>query len=441
MASALFAACLALGAGAAPDIAIPHEKYTLAQNGLEVILSEDHALPIVAVDIWYHAGPVNEPPGRTGFAHLFEHLMFQGSKNVADSKLFQLLDGNGASIVNGSTDFDRTNYFETMPSNQLPLVLWLESDRMGFLLDTLTQAKLDNQRSVVMNERRQSVENEPYGPSDEALMHTLFPPGHPYYGNVIGSMDDLAAATLNDVRDFYTRYYAPANATLAIVGDIDKAATKELVARYFGTLASRPPPSPASVTTPPLTAERRVVVKEPVQLPRIAHAWMSPPAFKPGDAEADVLAFILGAGRSSRLYQRLVQELELAQSVSAQQQSLALTSVFYVTLVGRPGIDLARLEAEADKVVAELQQTPPTAREIERARNMLVTMTVGALQNIGGFGGKADTLNRYNQYIGDPGYLAKDLARYEAVTPAAIQSLAKTLLGREQRATVITVQP
>ena len=213
----------------ATDFSLPFEKYTLESNGLEVILSQDDALPIVAVNLWYHTGPLNEPDGRTGFAHLFEHLMFQGSAHVGDDKHFKLLDSAGATGINGTTDYDRTNYFETVPANQLPLALWLESDRMGFLRQALSQDKLDNQRAVVMNERRQRIENVPYGPSRERLVQTLFPEGHPYYGYVIGSMEDLKAATLQDVKNFYDKYYAPANATLAIVGDIDVQKTKELV--------------------------------------------------------------------------------------------------------------------------------------------------------------------------------------------------------------------
>jgi zinc protease len=434
-------AALALSAAAAPKVELPFEKYLLPENGLEVILSEDHTLPVVAVNIWYHTGPVNEPPKRTGFAHLFEHLMFQGSRDVPDDALFKMLTAAGASMVNGTTDFDRTNYFETVPSNQLALVLWLESDRMGFLLDTLTQQKLDNQRDVVMNERRQSVENVPYGPSDEKLVNLLFPPGHPYHGNVIGSMDDLKAATLDDVREFYIRYYSPENATLAIAGDFDKAAVKKLVAQYFGSLPRRPPPPPREVTTPPIAGEKRETVKEPVQLPRLAMAWLTPAAFKPGDADCDVLSLILGGGRSSRLYQKLVYELQLAQNVSASQESLALGSIFRVMVTARPGVDLKQVEAETNKILEAMRKRPPSAREVERARNQLLTAMVGTLQRVGGFGGKADTLNRYNQYLADPGYLPKDIARYEAVTPQSVQAVAQKVLDPNARVVVTTVAP
>jgi zinc protease len=420
-------------------LSIPFEKYVLPQNGLEVILHQDRALPITAVDIWYHAGPINEAPGRTGFAHLFEHLMFQGSAHVGDDQYFKFLESAGASFVNGTTDFDRTNYLETVPANELELALWLESDRMGFLLDAFTQQKLDNQRDVVMNERRQGTENEPYGMSDEKLMQTLFAADHPYYGNVIGSMDHLKAASLADVKEFYTRYYSPANATLIVAGDFDVAAAKTLIDKYFGTLERRSPPEKRVVTTPPITSERRAEVKEPVALPRLAMAWLSPPFFKPGDADADVLAFILGNGRTSRLHKRLVYDLELAQQVSAAQESLALTSIFRVVVLGRPGVDIKKLEAEAQTVLDTMVTDPPTDREVERARNQLTTPMISALQLVGGFSGRAEMLNRYNQYLGDPDYFAKDVGRYRAVTPQSIHALAKSLLATNQRVVVVTV--
>lgn len=417
-----------------PEIAF--EKYRLEQNGLEIILHEDHALPIVAVNIWYHAGPINEDPGRTGFAHLFEHLMFQGSGHIGDDQHFKLLEAAGASMINGTTSYDRTNYFETVPANQLELALWLESDRMGFLLDSLTIAKLENQRDVVMNERRQSVENRPYGPSYEKMIQTVFEKNHPYYGAVIGSMDDLNAASLDDVKKFFTSYYAPANATLVIAGDFETSTVKALIERYFGTLPRREAPSARDIKTAPITEQRREQVREPVMLPQIQIAWLSPPFMKPGDAEADILAFILAAGKSSRMYRKLVYELELAQSVHVGQDSNALTSLFEVTVTGRPGVDVAQLEAEIWKLLEAARQTPPSQKEITRARNMLVTSSLSSLQRIGRV---ADRLNSYNQYTGDPGYLAYDLARYDAVTPEGLAALAKDLLDPAECAVVITV--
>src|SRR5688572_33107144 len=297
------------------------EKYTLP-NGLEVILSQDRRLPMVAVNLWYHVGPANEEPGRTGFAHLFEHMMFQSSKHVPPDSHIRLLEAAGASDLNGTTDYDRTNYFETVPSNQVELALWLESDRMGYLLDKVDQPALSNQQDVVRNERRQSVENEPYGLAEETLTQSLFPAGHPYYGNVIGSHEDIQAAKLDDVKNFFKQYYAPNNASLAIVGDFEPAQMKALVQKYFGTLKRGPAVPPITADTPKITSERRKVVNARVELPRVYMAWLTSPILKPGDADADIAATILGGGRSSRLYKKLVYEKQIAQDVTAQQYSL-----------------------------------------------------------------------------------------------------------------------
>src|SRR5262245_17340933 len=259
---------------------IEFEKFTLS-NGLDVILTEDHRLPLVAVNVWYHVGPANEDPGRTGFAHLFEHMMFQGSKHVPGDLHFKTVESVGGSDANGTTDFDRTNYFETMPADRLETALWLESDRMGYLLDDLDQGKLANQQDVVRNERRQSVENAPYGIVEEALFHQLFPKEHPYYASVIGSHADIQAAKLEDVKNFFKLYYSPNNASLVIVGDIDKAATKALVEKYFGSLKRGQPVPKPNVQTPPITAERRQVVLDRVELPRVYMAWLTTPIFKP----------------------------------------------------------------------------------------------------------------------------------------------------------------
>src|SRR2546421_773661 len=273
------------------------EKYQL-ENGLEVILSEDHRLPMVAVNLWYHVGPANELPGRTGFAHLFEHMMFEGSRHVPGSSHFHHLEAAGASDINGTTDFDRTNYFETLPSNQLELALWLESDRMGYLPDQLDQASLTNQQDVVRNERRQSIENSPYGIVEEAVFHKLFPTGHPYYADVMGSHADIQAAKVEDVRNFFKLYYAPNNASLAIVGDFDPAKAKQLVEKYFGPLKRGALVPKIAAVTPPITAERRAVIHDQVELPRVYEAWLTSPIFKPGDALADLASDILGGGKS-----------------------------------------------------------------------------------------------------------------------------------------------
>jgi zinc protease len=417
---------------------IDFEKYTLP-NGLDVILSEDHRLPLVAVNLWYHVGPANEEPGRTGFAHLFEHMMFQESKHVPPDTYFKTVEGAGGSNINGTTDFDRTNYFETMPSNQLELGLWLESDRMGYLLDVLDQASFQNQQDVVRNERRQSVENQPFGIVEETMFHTLFPKNHPYYANVIGSHADIQAAKLDDVKNFFKTYYAPNNASLAIVGDIDKAAVKILVEKYFGPLKKGRNVQKPSFQAPKITAERRVVVKDRVELPKVYMAWITSPFFKPGDADADVAATILGGGKSSRLYKTLVYDKQIAQSVTTQQYSLMLGSVFSIEATARPGHTPEEIEKAVDEQVAKLRNDGPEANEVERARNVIETRIVQGLENLGGFGGVADRLNTYNQYLNDPGYLPKDIQRYRDVTPASVKTFAQQQLAPTARVVVYGV--
>src|SRR5262249_4312008 len=350
----LFVLALVAGAVVAPvaqeraDVPrLVFEKYTLP-NGLDVILSEDKRLPMVAVNLWYHVGPANEEPGRTGFAHLFEHMMFQSSRHVPQDGHIRLLEAAGATGLNGTTDFDRTNYFETVPANQIELALWLESDRMGYLLHKVDGPGLANQQDVVRNERRQSVENRPYGISEEALMQTLYPKGHPYYGSVIGSHEDIQAAKLDDVKRFFKQYYAPNNASLAIVGDFDQAQIKSLVTKYFGSLKRGPQVPAITATTPPVTQERRKVVTDRIELPRVYLSWTTSPFYKPGDADADVAATILGGGKSSRLYKKLVYEKQIAQNVSAQQNSLMLGSVFQIEVTGRPGHTVDELEQAVD---------------------------------------------------------------------------------------------
>src|SRR5215204_5347577 len=384
--------------GTAASVDIPRlqfEKYTLP-NGLEVILSQKRGLPMVAVNLWYHVGPANEEKGRTGFAHLFEHMMFQSSKHVPPDSHIRLLEAAGASDLNGTTDYDRTNYFETVPSNQVELALWLESDRMGYLLDKLDQAALSNQQDVVRNERRQSVENEPYGLAEETLTQTLFPAGHPYYGNVIGSHEDIQAAKLDDVKKFFRQYYAPNNASLAIVGDFEPAQMKALVQKYFGTLKRGPAAPPIKADTPKITSQRRKVVNARVELPRVYMAWLTSPILKPGDADADIAATILGGGRSSRLYKKLVYERQIAQDVSAFQYSLILGSSFIIEATARPGRTVEELEKALEEEIAALAAAPPQASEVERARNQFETTTVSSLESISGL---ADRLNLYNHYV------------------------------------------
>jgi zinc protease len=418
---------------------IEFEKYTLP-NGLEVILSQDRRLPMVAVNLWYHVGPANEAPGRTGFAHLFEHMMFQSSKHVPADSHIKLLEAAGASDLNGTTDFDRTNYFETVPANQLELALWLESDRMGYLLEKVDQTALSNQQDVVRNERRQSVENQPYGLAEEAVIQTLYPRGHPYYGSVIGSHEDIQAVRLEDVRQFFKQYYGPNNASLAIVGDIDPAETKRLVEKYFGTLRRGPAVPPITAETPPITSERRLVVQARVELPRVYMAWLTSPIFKPGDAEARVAADILGGGRSSRLYKKLVYELQIAQNVSVQQYSLILGSIFQIEATARPGHTVEELEKAIDAELAAFRTTSPADGEVEQARNTIETGIIGGLERLGGFGGVADRLNSYNHFLGTPDYLSKDIERYRAVTPAAVRAFASDQLAPNRRVVLHAVQ-
>jgi zinc protease len=417
---------------------IAYQKYTL-KNGMDVILHEDHRLPLVAANIWYHVGPANERPGRTGFAHLFEHMMFEGSQHVGPKAHFRYLEGAGASDINGTTEFDRTNYFETLPSNQLELALWLESDRMGYLLGTLDHEKLANQRDVVRNERRQSVEGEPYGLVEEALYHELFPKGHPYYASVIGSHQDIEAARLDDVREFFRQYYSPNNASLVITGDFRPEQAKTLVEKYFGSIPSGPPVPKINAVTPPITSERRAVVTDQVELPRVYMAWITDPIFKPGDAEADLLARIMGGGKSSRLYKALVYDKQIAQDVKVENESLMLGSVFEITATAKPGVKPEDLQKAIDEEMAKLRDEGPTQQELDRARNTTETQIIQKLERLGGFGGVADRLNQYNHFLGDPGYLPKDLERYNRATISDLKRIANEKLMPNARVIVYGV--
>ena len=443
---ALAAAILALGSLATPaaagvkppQVKLDFEKYTLP-NGLEVILREDHRLPIVAVNTWYHVGPANEAVGRTGFAHLFEHMMFQSSGHVGEDQIWKYLEGAGASLINGTTEFDRTNYMEDIPSNQLELALWLESDRMGFLQDRLTAASLANQQDVVRNERRQSVENAPYQLPEETLNQLLFPKGHPYYAWVIGSHADVQAAKIDDVKDFFKRYYCPNNASLVIVGDIDKAKTKALVAKYYGTIPRGEPVPPITATTPPITAEKRATVTDKVELARVYMAWLTPPIYKPGDAEAYVVADILGGGKASRLFKSLVYEKQIAQDVNVAQSSYTLGSTFQVTATVKPGHTPDEVEKAIDAELARFAAEGPTEAEVEAAQNSIYSGIVTSLENFGSFEGVADRLNKYNHHLKNPGYLTEDLARFGAVTPASAKSFAVDKLKTSARVVVYAV--
>jgi zinc protease len=433
----LFDASLIAGRSRPPAWPQVHfEKYKL-KNGLEVILSEDHRLPLVAVNLWYHVGPMYEKTGRTGFAHLFEHMMFQGSKNVGDKAIIKYFEAAGASDINGTTDFDRTNYYETLPSNQLQLALWAESDRMGFLLETLDGPKLANQRDVVRNERRQGTENAPYGLPEEAMIQALYPAPHPYHGAVIGSHADIEAANLNDVREFFRQYYTPNNASIAIVGDFDPATAKQMIEKYFGPIPSGPPVPPVMDGTQPILQEKRLTVSDEIELPRVYMLWLSPPYFEPGDAEADMLAHILGGGRSSRLYKKLVYELQIAQDVEAQRYPLKLGSMLYIQATCKPGVTPEKLEQAINQELATIRREAPTQLEVEMARNSIQASLVFRLESMGGV---ADLLNQYNQYLGDPGKFDWDLSRYDAVTAASIQQFANSTLTDNSRVVLYAVK-
>jgi zinc protease len=421
----------------APTPSIAFDKLLLP-NGLQVILVEDKRLPIVAVNLWYHVGPANEAPGLTGFAHLFEHMMFAATAHIPRGMADRLLEGAGATDSNGGTGFDSTSYYDTVPSNQLELALWVHADRMGYLLDVLDQQALTNQQDVVRNERRQTVEGEPYGIVEEALARTLFPQGHPYAASIIGSHADIQSARLEDVRAFFTQYYGPNNASLVIAGDIDKAKARELVTRYFGGLRRGPDVVRPNVVTPPITAERRVIVRDRVELPRVFMGWLTPPAYQAGDAELMVAATILGGGKSSRLYKSLVYERQMAQDVSATQGSLGLASTFVIDVTARAGHTPQEIEAAIDAELALLRKDGPLEHEVERARNSLETSLLASLEKLGG-DGLAEQLNHYNLYTGDPGYLDQDLARLRRVDAAAVQRAVQTWLPQQARAVVTGV--
>ncbi|MGI8842212.1 MAG: M16 family metallopeptidase [Gemmatimonadaceae bacterium] len=434
----LLAAALVIGASSAAAQEIPRiafEKYTLP-NGLEVILHEDHSVPLVAVNTFYKVGSADEKPGRTGFAHLFEHIMFMGSANVPVGAFDQMLEAAGANN-NGSTNTDRTDYYEQVPSNALPLALWLDADRMGFLLPTMDQAKLDLQRDVVKNERRQRVDNVPYGKAFETISAALYPPTHPYSWPVIGSMADLSAATLEDVKDFFRTYYAPNNATMVISGDFVPDSAKVWVARYFGDIP-RGPAMPARPSPPPVTlaADTFLVLEDKVQLPRLYQAWHSVPLFAPDDAALDLLAYVLAGDKNSRLYKRLVYEMQVAQDVAAFQNSGRLAGSFGIIITPKPEQTPTRmaelLEEELNKIIAR----GVTAEEMTRAQN---TIRANFLDRLASVLGKAYQLNLYNYFAGSPDYVRQDAARYDAVTAADVQRAAATYLGRNK--VVLTIVP
>jgi len=423
----------------ANDVSIPKiafEKYTLP-NGMDVILHEDHSTPIVGVNIWYHVGSKNEQPGRTGFAHLFEHMMFKGSKHYNKDYDLPLQEAGGRN--NGSTRFDRTNYWETVPSNFLELALWMESDRMAFLLPSLTQERLENRRNVVKNERRQGYDNRPYGLAEETIIAALLPPDHPYSWPTIGSMADLDAASREDVANFFRRYYHPGNASLCIAGDFDPAAAKRLVEKYFGPIPAGPKVEKLEPSIPELKESKRICMTDRVGLARLYINWLTVPEFSPDDAELGILADVLAGGKTSRLYRRLVRGEQIAQDVSARQGSEEICGRFSITATARPGKELSKLESVVMEELQRIQDEPPGEAEIARAVARRETGIVQSLERISEFGGRADQLNMYNVMTGDPGYITKDFARFRQVDPQGVKRVAKKYLSKNK--VVLEVTP
>jgi zinc protease len=414
---------------------LSYTRHTLA-NGLDVLLHEDHDCPIVAINVWYHVGSKNERPGQTGFAHLFEHLMFEGSAHH-DHGYFQPLQGAGA-LLNGSTNADRTNYWEVVPSNALELGLWMESDRMGYLLPALTQAKFDNQRAVVLNERRQNYENRPYGLSGMAIVAALFPPDHPYHWTTIGEIADLNAVRLDEAHAFFRRYYHPANASLALAGDIDPDRALSLARDYFEDIPGGEAVEPVRAAAS-LDRDVRLQLEDRVELPRLCIAWLSPAMFAEGDADLDLAADILANGKTSRLYRRLVFEERVATDVSALQNSREIGGYLQVTATAAPGHTLGHLEQAVLEEVDRLGSGGPTDEEIERGRVQAEAQFMFRLQTVGGFGGKSDQLNAYNVFLKDPSFFERDLQRYYSVTNRSLQQVVRRHLDPARRVTLSIV--
>jgi zinc protease len=431
-----------------PNVAltVPFTQFTLP-NGLHVILHEDHTVPLATVNVWYHVGSAREKPGRTGFAHLFEHLMFEGSGHVKEGEFDTLLEAAGATN-NASTETDRTNYYIDLPSNALELALFLESDRMGYLLDAMSPERVNGQRDVVKNERRQSYENAPYGMASIEIDKMLYPEGHPYRWPTIGYMEDLTAASYEDVVEFFRKYYQAGNASLVIAGDIDPVKTRTLVEKWFSDV------KPGTTLVPPidyphamLTGVTRKTIEDRVQLPRLYISWLTPSLFKPGDAELDVVSQVLAGGKNSRLYKRLVYDLQIAQDVSAFQASAALDSQFQIVVTARPpGADttptalIDRIRSIVDEEIARLQQSPPAAREFQRAINQIEASFYNRMENVGGFSGKGNQLNAYYTATGDPDYFNEDLSRYRSLSASDIQAAAAFWLPANRRVE-LTVEP
>ncbi|HEY7172597.1 MAG TPA: pitrilysin family protein [Vicinamibacterales bacterium] len=417
---------------------LSYTQFTLP-NGLHVILHEDHSVPIVTVNMWYHVGSAREKPGRTGFAHLFEHLMFMGSGHVKPGEFDEWLEAAGGTN-NGSTENDRTNYWINVPSNALELALFLESDRMGYLLDTMTPKTVDAQRDVVKNERRQSYENRPYGMAELTLGEMLYPEGHPYHWPVIGYMPDLTAASYEDVVEFFKKYYAPANASLVVAGDLQTADARKLVEKWFGDVKAGPMVEPMTIPGVMLNGVQKKTMTDRVQLPRLYLAWLTPRHLDPGDAAMDIVADVLAGGKNSRLYKRLVYDMQIAQSVEAFQNSQALSSYFLIEATPQPGHTVEELQKVIDEEITKLQREAPTDHEVQRAINQIEASFYNRMERVGGFGGKADQLNAYYTNTGDPDWFNEDLQRYRAISASDVRAAADAFLPAARRVE-LTVQP
>ena len=399
-------------------------------NGLTVIYHQDRSQPLVAVNVNVNVGSRDEPPRRTGFAHLFEHLMFMGTTRVPE-KMFDIWMEDEGAWNNAWTSNDRTNYHEVGPSHSLPLLLWMEADRLATLGSQIDLAKLDTQRGVVQNERRQQTENQPYGVAELRLPELLFPEGHPYHHPVIGSHEDLTAATVADVRAFFERYYVPARTSLVVAGDFEQEQIAPSIELWFGAIPKAETPARLAPANPPqLSGVVRETLEDSVTLPKVIMAWHSPAAYAPGDADLDLLGAILTSGKASRLYKALVYDKKIAQSVSAYQSSMSLSSHFDIEVLVRPGVELSTIEREVDEIIGQLRREPVTQAEIDRAKNQYEAAFIGRMQSLAT---RAELLNRYQSAHGDPGWAGRDLARYVDATPATVLQAAQRVLDPERR--------
>jgi zinc protease len=406
---------------------VAHTKHVLP-NGLDVIVHEDRRLPLVAVSVWYHVGSKNEVSGRTGLAHLFEHLMFEGSEHQPEGYFGPLQEAGAA--LNGSTSADRTNYWELVPSSAWKLALWMEADRMGWFLPALSATRFETQRAVVLNERRQTYENRPYGLAQFALMDAMFPADHPYHWPTIGEPADLAAATLDDVRAFFARYYHPANASLVVAGDVETDEVFREAERLFGQIPAGSPVSPIA-PPPPVPSRQRLLMEDRVELSRLYLAWFSPALFQPGDADLDLAADLLANGRTSRLYERLIHDRRIAVELAAGQSSRELAGTFQIIASAAPGHTLDELESAIFEEIARFSERGPSEGELARGRSQAETAFVLRVQSLGGFGGRADQLNAYNVYLDAPDSFDADLARYLEASPLTLRESASQWLRRE----------